>query len=116
MTYEEEKNMVADWLGWEKLSDFPPPDGPEWHGYQRQDETLIHKDLWNPKEGRNAWPEIWSKLTLEETGYMVVDYLQNLESILALSEEHENTHAIFMFHTATPEQCWQALITTLLNK
>ena len=107
MTLLEEKKMVAEWMGWGGFS----------HGFNRDVGSMVIQDVywddWNPQSDRNAWPEIWGKLSNLE--WFV--YKQTLvNEFRKIAEEVEGIVRFDLqecMHTASPETCWKALIKTI---
>jgi len=114
MTLEEEKELVAEKLGfyfnqtWGTICfkmDESPKSGLLW-------------EHWKPQSERKWWPDIWDKMGyIEERGYSIGwnDYLNNLSKLLEFDSDLV-AEKIYKFHTAKPEICWEALIKTLKDK
>ena len=96
---EQEKKLVAEFMGWESILDSFWEDGVR----QR-----------DPQTDRNAWPEIWDRLKDKEKMF---EYFSNLGDILKVFQGWDaNDHEGIVVHTASPEVCFKALIKTLEGK
>ncbi len=110
MKLEEEKKLVAKWLGGEYVvaqSLFTDA------YYEAKDGKLTWG--WNPEGCRGPWDEIWEKL--EDEG-IEMDYHTNIASLCPeMNKPDFAVHIVSWFlHTAKPETCWKALLETLENE
>ena len=105
MTLEEEKKLVAEWMGW-RVNQYHSLGLQHFVRVTNSPESAVYIDAWNPQSYRNCWDEIWENMD-ENTMSL---YLSNIKckGHLVIAPE-----IIWFFHTASPETCWKALIETL---
>lgn len=106
MTLEEEKRMVAKWMGLDYVVRRPLHKSYDCKFLQKNGIVVHIFDKWSPQSDRRCWDEIWERIVEEE---LIDKYFHNLK----LNERYGDDWGV---HTATPEQCWHALIKTLEEK
>ena len=109
MTLEEEKKLVADWMGWIHVSVSPGDNFFYTSGNIIKDRILVKE--WNPQSERKWWDEIWEKIDDKNLSYIYVDKIVELEYVTEISGLPKWWH----IHTAKPEICWKALIKAINN-
>ena len=112
MTLEQEKKLVAEFMGWEVGKKPPFPDTVLIYRigcFPDTNVNVLEPEHWNPQTDRNAWPEIWDKMGRD----FKIEYLDYLRLFLLVDKTHLT---LFDYLTASPEVCWQALIKVLEAK
>ena len=106
MTLEEEKKLVAEWMGW-RVNQYHSLGLQHFVRVTNNPESAVYIDAWNPQSYRNCWDEIWENMNddIKEV------YLDNLTNILPV--QINGIVSWLEIHTAKPEKCWKALIETL---
>lgn len=100
MNLEDEKKLVAEKLmGWKIYYDNHEFTSIERGGMGAK--LLLFN--WNPQTERKWWDEIWEKMNF----YEMIGYMGHLKKLKPYQFED------WFVHTAKPETCWKALITTL---
>ncbi len=108
MSLNEEKRMVAEFMGWEIRI------GPNKskYFYTDRDTALPWVDDWNPQSDTTAtysqWAEIWGKIKSID---MWLRYLGNIYKLMP-----DNDNRDYVFHTAPPSIRWKALCATIKGK
>jgi hypothetical protein len=99
MTLEEEKKMIAEWMGWEvhKL------------GFYRSKNNYLSWQMWNPQKELSSWSEFFEKLH----GKGWEDFTQMLIDIAPDANDNRyNTelHSKWMLISAPSEALWITLV------
>jgi hypothetical protein len=101
---EEEKKLVAEWMGWEI--------SPLQKNVYFKRGIGYNFDDWNPHQDRNCWPEIWDKLA--SIDIYLEKYLDEMDLQFTNSKYLHGDK--WDYHTASPEICWKALVKTLTER
>jgi len=106
MTLEDDKRMVAEWMGWTYC--------PVSCGFKRKNPAAhIYISDYNPQDPKQAtyaqWAEIFGRMGIIER----VTYLKFLRGFKSFGNPFcEN----WFFHTTPPDIMWKALVTTIKDK
>lgn len=91
---EQEKRLVAKFMGWEA-------------GVNHI--NGVKYSSWNPQTDRNAWPEIFLKIENSPKDFGVMSIKESFTTDLF----DLGMRGGWGYLTASPEVCWQALVATL---
>ena len=115
MNLEDEKRLVAEWMGWKydegvfKVKEPIPP--YEYFAH-------IGEAVWNPQSERKWWPKIWDKFTWsmirEYDKYLTEMAYENSFPTVTGGFGAETELALrWKAHRAKPEVCWKALVKSI---
>jgi len=102
MNLEDEKKLVAEWMGWKCENKY----NDDWIVCPNHVFRLYE---WTPESERKWWDEIWERLSVYDLDYVYTDNVQKF----AHAQETRGLATKWYIHTAKPEVCWKALLKTL---